>query len=329
MSNADRGFSLLELMVAMAILSIVAIYLMETFTVNNRTYVAFDQTIEAQQNMRAIGGLMERDILHSGLMVPISAGACGIDSTSGPDILYLTDHEAIAPGDDMSSYSGIRISGNPTNVASGSNSTLNFATLAIEPAPTRLAYDTDGNGTADSDFQANAGVIVSDRNNPDRGVACGRVVSVNAGSTSMVVAIASGALGTLVGSAELVAVPAIEYRVNGDVLLRNGLPLARGVEDLQIAYLFDLNEDGTIAASEIRGAAGGTAYTANALNVEFLRHIRLNVMTRTRLEDQQFNAGTFQAMENRAAISGTDGYRRRVYTTTIMPRNFVNRMETT
>jgi prepilin-type N-terminal cleavage/methylation domain-containing protein len=323
------GFSLIELMVSMMILSIVVIFLMETFTVNNRTYIALDQTVEAQQNIRAIAGLIERDVLHTGLMMPVSGGICGNDATTGSDALYLTDHEAIDPGDDLASYNGIDITGNPVNVTSGSNSTLNFATLVAEPAPARPNYDADGNGTADSDFQANGGVIVVDLNDSDRGVACGSVVSVNVGGTSIVVAINSGALGAATGTTNLVAIPAIEYRVAAGTLMRNGLPLARGVDDLQIAYLFDLNGDGAIAASEVRGAAGGTVYSAKALSVEDLRHLRINIVTRTRLEDSQFSDGSFQNVENRAAIAGNDGFRRRVYTTIVMPRNLINRMEST
>jgi hypothetical protein len=56
--------------------------------------------------------------------------------------------------------------------------------------------------------------------------------------------------------------------------------------------------------------------------------VRINFVARTRIEDPRFNAGSFQALENRAAIAGNDGYRRRVHSSTIMPRNLVNRMNT-
>lgn len=325
-----RGFTLIELLIAMGVLAVIAVYLLETFTVNNRTYVAFDQTIEAQQSMRAIADLIERDVRHAGFMVPEAAAVCGIDSTSGPDTLYVSDYTAIDPGNDIVSYRGARITGAPGNVTIGSVISLVLDSVIIEPpSPTRPAYDTNNDGTNDSDFRPNAGVIVLDRNDPSRGVACGRVAAVNAAADGISVEILSGTLGTAgAGTAELVVVPAVEYRVAGGVLYRNGLRLARGVEDLQIAYLFDFDKNKVIAASEVRGADGGTAYVAKDQSVEDLLQVRINFVTRTRIEDPRFDAGSFQNLENRAEVTGNDGYRRRVHTSTVMPRNLVNRMNT-
>ena len=322
--KSNRGFTLIELLIAMAMFAVIAVYLLETFTVNNRNYVALDQTIEAQQNMRAVADIIERDVRHAGFMVPEAAAICGIDSTSGPDTLYVSDYEAIDPGTDIVSYRGAGITGGATNVSTGSVIALVLDSVIIEPlSPVRAAYDTNGDGTNDSDFQEGAGVIVMDRNDPGRGVACGQVRAVNAATDRIDVEILSGTLGALTGTAELEAVPAVEYRVAGGVLFRNGLKLARGVEDLQIAYFFDIN-----GVNEIRGAAGGTAYVAKNQSVEDLLQVRINFVTRTRKEDPRFHAGSFQAKENRAAIAGNDGYRRRVHTSTILPRNLVNRMNT-
>jgi len=324
--NSNRGFSLIELLVAMAVLAVITIFLLETFTVNNRNYVALDQTIEAQQNMRAIADLIELDVRHAGFMVPEVAAVCGVDSVNGSDILYVSDHEAIDPGDDMVAYGGARITGGAGNVVNGAGMALD-SVIIEPPSPTRAAYDTNNDGTNDSDFQMNGGVIVADRNNPGRGVACGRVSAINAATDQVAVQFSSGNLAALAGTAELVIVPAIEYRVANGVMFRNGVRLARGVEDFQVAYLFDLDGNGAIAASEIRGAAGGTVYTASNQSIEFLRQLRINLVARTRTEDPAFSAGSFPAMENRTAIAGNDGFRRRVHTSTVMPRNLVNRME--
>ena len=326
-----QGFTLIELLIAMGVLAVISVYLLETFTVNNRNYVALDQAIEAQQNMRAIADLVERDVRHAGFMVPEGASICGIDSTNGPDTLYVSDHEAIDPGNDIVSYPGAKIVGGAAsgNVSTGTPMSLALDSKVIEPpSPVRAAYDTNNDNTNDSDFQRYGGVIVMDRNDPGRGVACGRIRVVSIAFNVISVEFLSGTLGSLSGAADLVAVPAVEYRVENGVLLRNGVRLARGVEDLQIAYLFDLNGDGVIATNEVRGAAGGTAYVAGNQSVEDLREVRINFVARTRKEDPRFHAGSFQALENRAEVPGNDGYRRRVYTSTIMPRNLVNRMNT-
>ena len=52
--RASSGVTLVEILVAMAILGIVVAGVMETFVVQNRAYTVVDETTEAQQNLRAI-----------------------------------------------------------------------------------------------------------------------------------------------------------------------------------------------------------------------------------------------------------------------------------
>ena len=54
-----RGFTLIELMIAMAILLLVVVYLTEMLTRQSRAYTVVDQVTEAQQNLRAIADLLE------------------------------------------------------------------------------------------------------------------------------------------------------------------------------------------------------------------------------------------------------------------------------
>jgi len=325
-TNRRGGFSLIELMITMGVLAIISVYLMETFTVNNRNYTALDQTIEAQQNMRAIADLIERDVRHAGMMVPEGSAVCGVDSTTGPDTLYVSDHEAVDPSDDIVSYEGIGIVGAVTGVSG--TVTLSLDSLLVEPnAPSRPAYDTNGDGTNDSDFRVGGGFIAMDLDNPARGVVCGRVTGVNLTNDQITVVATSANLGSVgSGTPDLIVVPAIEYRLDGTTLRRSNTVLAKDVEDLQVAYFFDLDGNNLLASSEGRGAAGGTAYSSGSLNVELLREVRVNFVTRTRLPDPRFPSGAFQNMENRTAVAGNDGYHRRVHTASVMPRNIVNRL---
>lgn len=321
----DTGFTLIELLISVAILGFVAVYLLQTFTENHQAYVVLDQNVEAQQNLRAIGDLMERDIRHAGLMVPPFMAACGVDSTTGPDVLYLSDHEAVDPGDDVLSYDGADITaGNPSG---GSTVTLDLADMVLEPAPDRPAYDNDADGNPDTDFREGGGVIVADRLDPDRGVLCGRIQSVDEANQKVGIDVLSGSLGSASGPVDIVVVPAIEYRIGGGrQLLRNGQPLAEGVEDLQVAWLFDLDGDGDVETNETRGAADSpNDYSNSELDGGDLRSIRINIVARSRLEDPEFSTGVLQALENRPA-GAPDGFRRRLHTATIMPRNLVNRM---
>jgi hypothetical protein len=127
------------------------------------------------------------------------------------------------------------------------------------------------------------------------------------------------------GAVRLVAIPAHEYRVTSDhQLRRDGRLLAQDVEDLQFALYLDLDGDAQIDADEMRGTdAGIDDFSAQGTDISVLREVRMNLVVRTRAEDDEF-VGQLQAMENRAD-GAADGFRRRVYTTTIMPRNMGRR----
>ena len=120
--------------------------------------------------------------------------------------------------------------------------------------------------------------------------------------------------------------PATEYRIVGTQLFRNGLLLSNEIEDLQVALFFDANGDNLVDAGEILGDGVGNDYLAAANDVAVLRGLVVNLVARTRLEDDDFK-GHFQAMENRIAVAGQDGFRRRVHTNTIRLRNVGSRIE--
>jgi prepilin-type N-terminal cleavage/methylation domain-containing protein len=325
-----HGFTLVELMVSVAIIGIVMIYVLQTFTSQQRTYVVVDQIAEVQQNSRAVADLLERDLRHAGLMVPESAALCGVDQDAAPDRLYASDADAVDPGDDTSNDFGARLPPAVTNVASGPQN-LTVDSLVIEPNPPwRPAYDSDGDGTDDSDFRVNGGVIVTDLANPVRGAACGTVTAILS-ATSLRVDILTGALGPVPlggGPPQLVAVPAHEYMVNAQMqLLRDGLVLVEEVEDLQFALFFDGNDDGVVDPGEYLGDDVGADYVSGAVNGPDLREARFNLVLRTRDPDprQQYSQGQFQNTENRAPVVGADGFRRRVHTATVLLRNLGNR----
>jgi len=324
------GFTLIELLVVVAVMGIAIVYMLETLTAGNRAYTVLDQVAETQQSMRAVADLMERDIRHAGMMVPQGAAVCGVDNDDAADILYVSDAEAIDPGDDIMSYEGAQITsaGNIASSGAGDDVTIEVASLVLEPSPPRAAYDTDADGTSDSDFRAGAGVIVIDLNDPGRGTVCGSVAAVNLGAASIRIhPVRAGPLDAATGTVKLVAVPAHEYRIDGDELYRDGLLLAKGVEDLQLAYFLDTNGNSQVDAGEMIGTEAGTNdYVSQGTDMSDLREVRMNLVVRTRAEDEGFT-GRPQAKENRAAGVG-DGFRRRAHTTTIMLRNMFARIGT-
>jgi prepilin-type N-terminal cleavage/methylation domain-containing protein len=315
------GFTLIELLVSVAMLCIIVVYLLRSFTVQHRTYTIVDETTELQQNLRAVSDLLERDLRHAGMMVPESGAVCGVDATGGPDVLFVSDADAISPGTEKVADFGADTTA--TTVAASATETLTVDGLAAEPSPLRYAYDTDGDGVADSDFREGAGVIVTDLDEPDRGAACGVVTATT--STSITVDWRSGGLES--AGTSLLVIPAHVYEVNADgALERDGDVLVENVDDFQVAYFFDGDGDALVDANEYRGDAA-VAYDASdaAIEENEIREVRVNLVLRTRNEDPTWTQGVFQNLENRAAVAGTDGFRRRIHTATVRLRNVGNR----
>ena len=323
----NSGFTIIELLIASAILAIVMVFTMETFTVNNRTYVKIDSVVDTQQNIRAVASILERDLRHAGMMVPEGAAVCGIDNDDAPDLLYISDYTATNPDNAIGFFDGARIQGVVSDVTGTTWLTLD--TLVIEPGTPDPSYDTDGNGVNDSDFNdAGGGVIIVDLMDLDRGSVCGIVKAVDLATDKIEVEIKTGKLDGTPANYALTAVPALEYRIDSARLYRNNLRLADGIEDLQIVYFLDMNEDNNVDVGELRGDSV-TDYFATTSDASFLRAVRLNIVARTRSEDDRFTQGFFQATENRDDVPGHDGFRRRVHTTIVRMRNVGDRVEGT
>ncbi len=330
LTRRERGFSLIELLVAIGVMGVVVLYALGTFTYQHQTYVVVDQVSEVQQNIRAAASLIERDLRSAGYMVPPEAAACGADNTASADSLFTSDTDAILtvdalPADFASEELAAAVESAVGAVNAGSAIGFTVEDVVIDGTP---SYDLNGDGVNESDFRVGAGAILADVANPGRGVACGVVTAVTApGSVS--VSFQTGLGGAAALPAQFVLVPAHVYAVvtpPGDVsqLRRDGVALAKDVEDLQVAWFYDDDGDGQEDAGEMRGVVG-TAYNTTLVDGNDLREVRVNLVARTREDDPRnpLNAGTGQTPENRSAASaaGDDGRRRRSHTSIVRLRN--------
>jgi prepilin-type N-terminal cleavage/methylation domain-containing protein len=323
-NRLNAGFSLVELSVSVALMAIIIVYLMQSFSTQQRTYVMVDQVTEAQQSLRAISDLVEREVRLAGFMVEEGGAVCGVDAANGPDTLFVSDASALDPANAIEARLGARLAAGSVPAAGSTGLALGGGdTVILDGQP---SYDNDADNVNDADFRVNAGAIVYDRDNPGRGAACGIVTAVNPPG-NLTVNFLSANLGAGAGG-QLVVVPAHVYQVNANAqLLRDGLVLSEDVEDLQVAYFFDLNGNLTVDGGENPGSAG-TAYAASAWDNSNLREVRLNFVIRTRGTDPTFTQGAFQTRENRVAPAVTAAdpqLRRRVHTTTVRTRNVGNR----
>jgi prepilin-type N-terminal cleavage/methylation domain-containing protein len=326
----SAGFSLIELMVAMAVLLLILGDVMQTFIVQQRTYVVVDQVTETQQTLRAVADLIERDVRRAGYMVPPHAAVCGYDATTGPDTLFVSNTDVFrtvfdleSGGEDVSGNLGAPVTGvGSTWSASGGSFDLNLSQLWVD-----VAADGD-------DFAVGAGVIVVDRNDETGQIACGviasiagNVVNVDFGNTT------TGIVGL---NADVVAVPAHVYTLTPPAggtpgkLRRDGALLGSDVEDFQVTYFLDLNDDRIVDPGESFGTAGGTADPYAQVAASFpdptsLREIQINLVTVTRDDDpnREFTLGAGQVTGNRQAASlpSDDRRRRRVHSARVRLRN--------
>ena len=325
------GFTLIEMTTVVAIFGLVAVYVGRILTVNERAYHTVENTSESQQNLRVFGELIEDDVRHAGMMVSRNSGVCGRDFTNAPDVLYVSDAAAIDPQDDATPYAGASITApaGTTNLTAGSSVTLTLSSLIVETtAPSRPAYDLDNNGSADSDFRLNGGVIVYDSATPGRGNACGRITAINVG-TKQVTVLGAAAMTAGAGTT-LVVVPANEYRLNGTQLLWNNIALADGIEDFQVAYVFDIDGDNVIDGNTDKrgfGEAGQSNFTSSELAGSLMRELEIAVVSRARIADPTFTSGRPQALFNRTPITTADGFRGRAFQTRVLLRNLATRIE--
>ena len=324
------GFTLIEMMTVVAIFGLVAVYVGRILTVNERAYHTVENTSESQQNLRVFGELVEDDVRHAGMMVSRNSAVCGRDFTNAPDVLYVSDAAAIDPQDDATPYAGASITApsGTTNLTPGSSVTLTLSSLNVETtSPARPAYDLDNNGTADSDFRVNGGVIIFDTSTAGRGNACGRITAINTG-TNQITVLGAAAMAAGAGTT-LVAVPANEYRLNGTQLLWNNIALADGIEDFQVAYVFDIDGDNQIDGNTDKrgfGEAGQSDFASSELAANMMREVEIAVVSRARMPDPTFT-GRPQALLNRVAITTPDNYRRRAFQTRVLLRNLATRIE--
>lgn len=322
-----RGFTLVEMMVAIGILTVVVAGVMQSFVVQNRAYTVVDQTTESQQNLRAIAYMLERDLRMAGYRVAEGAVACGIDANNGPDTLYVSDSEPITTIDPTDPNARTDDAFGAA-VTAGFGTSIDTHTLTVDDTvlDDTPYWDTPSSLPGpDSDFYEGGAAILFDAANPQFGTACGTILDINPGAGGQIRVAFENALPAAAAGGLLTLVPAVRYSVDvaESQLRRNDVVIASDVDDLQVAYFIDADENGRVTNDdEYEGSAlAADEYESANTDHSELREVRFNLSVRSRTEDPAFIDGFMQATENRAAVGTTDGFRRRTYTATVRPRN--------
>lgn len=292
---SPKGFSLVEMLVAVALCSLVMGSVMELFRQGVNIHSASTQRFEMQQNARVALNLMAQDLsiagtgfVDGGIQLPTGNGSSnpkrGCSSSSCGTWNYLTDARmyAITPGDGL----GPTIGGAATDVVTlvyrdPDLTALSAATL-VNINSTGTQVTTQAGGTAG--LAANDVLMLCN----SLGCAAGVVTSVNAGSNQ--INFAAGDPLTLnqpaisVGNIKAISnagvfPPTTAYRIfvisyfiesSTMRLMRQvnafaPVPVAETVENLQITY--DTFDDATLAATANLPAAGGVPNQIRKVNV--------------------------------------------------------------
>jgi len=313
--RSSSGFTLIELMVALAILGVITSQLMLVFTTQRRVATVNNRVLDVQAGARLVLDLVSYDARMAGFLVPRAAGISSSDGgAAGPDRLCISD----------SSYFDTPLDGTASTTLD--NRAEHFANAKLtDVQPTNIqvqGLDIDEGG-AGVDFVVGDGVIISDGNRSH----CAEIASI-AGLQINLVASHAMAAGLFVTMANVRAVPAIVYEVNPAtlVLTRNGIALSTSVEDLQVEFWVDNQiQDGVESAVEFPihdlnvDPGGGWL-----IDTELIRRVRVTVVTRTDSGDQQveeqFNRFRRPAVANRD-VGALDQFRRRRFAASISPRN--------
>lgn len=288
------GFSLVELMVAVVVMGVVTSQLLLAFSHQHTTALDHERRIEIQQEARLIGDVILSDLRISGFMVPSFASIASIDGgVNGSDILCASDSTVIDDSVLLTAnqkFTGATIA-TPFTGAS-SSVTVNAATMDI---------DSDG----DDDFTEDEGLLIG------TGLDAHCAVITRISGSTIEFTPSTNALFS--ATTNDVVVPALVYQVTGTTITRNSTVLSNHIEDLQVQFGVDIDNNGTVEGAE---------FPINDLTGEdftLIENVRISLTARDLRGDPGFN-GQFARVANRVA-GAADNFKRRRNTGDTVLRN--------
>ena len=337
--QCERGFSLIELMIAMAMFAVVSLAGFTVLSSGQKSSVMNDEVVKIQQSVRLALELISRDIRMAGYGNP-----------AAPSSVPYTGN-------------GCTSTINPTNSSTGPDS---IAIITMDRVIGRLQQNAPL-GTATS-----TSTIVLDS---VTGLSANDIITLDGLFTTMVAAVNTGAKtltfpslpsswptaiqtpqtfnGDTAGKGtQVVRLTCVKYTVNTTTnqLMRQddstgAVAVVDGIEDLQLAYGVDADGDGRIddksgsggidcldlipnsLAGTVTNSVGcsGTPPTSistppTATTPTTVRVVRISVVGKAGKKDKEFVTSSAVSVEDHN-IASTTGYRRRVLTRTVSLRD--------
>lgn len=344
----EQGVTLIELMVGIVVALVVVVAAFTILTTSQKSTQANDQTVETQQNVRIAMDLLSRDIKHAGFGWTGPVGACTT---------------AITPLDHT-----------PAGADTGPDSVRLLVPIGTSIAPAwTLASAVGGTATTGFNSVTLTSGAVANMTTEAGGSLTGAVVSIAGVATTTVTAVA----GNTISFAPIpppVAFPAgmpvyllqcVTYSIGtttaacagtSPCLLRNGVSVADGIEDIQFAYACDgcntavnggiadrvIDDQGGAAGFDQADFVSNNAWSAAPLTPDTIRLVQVTVVARQttgdqglgegkgamtlsptalQMSDHNHGAGLFVAGDYAGLNPAYSNYRRRVVTRTVETRN--------
>jgi type IV pilus assembly protein PilW len=280
--RSDFGFTLIEMLIAIAVSGIVLAGLVSVFMTTNRAYTHQDETATLQQNLRVARINLERDIRMAGCGFGTSFFYLGNPNLGNPNpIPDLVNTEPIPPvvnsnggGDDNSDILAIRYvnysdscSGalpqvKPSTDAGAINFTGASGTITVSHDMTASPFNSWSTALGSGQILA----VYTRSSSPFSTTLISDVFTIT-GITPTVPPVPSKSLVHCSNSRTLSGIPptnssincfnatqlvCVPYRYNSanHTLERNGMAIAENIEDLQFAFGLDTNGNGVVESAE-------------------------------------------------------------------------------
>ncbi|WP_447974854.1 PilW family protein [Nitrospira sp. Kam-Ns4a] len=322
--NTERGVTLTELLVGLTISSLAIAAGYTVMNTGQKAMVVNDQTAEMQQNVRVSMELLAQDLRTAGFGMNGAVGTCGT---------------AIVPAD---------------NTPTGADKGPDAISLVVPTALSTLAASAAGGATT---LTLQSGAVANAA--PD-GFGPGALVSVGGVTTGTVTGIAGDVL-TLGAQLPITAVFPVGTQVYwlrcttyaigtsttacsgpAPCMLRGGVAIAEGIEDLQLAYacdgcnaavnggvpdgvVDDQNGSGTFDASDF---VSNSTWTTSPMTASTIKLVRFSLVARQTRSDQTWSGTAPITVEDHDptqdpgySAATYQQFRRRVLTRTVQVRN--------
>ncbi len=333
-----RGFTLIELMISMALFGLIAAGAMSLVMAGARSQAHSSRVDVAQSSLRTAIDFITRDVMMASAGASsgqITKPGVGAINTINLSVNATGNGSGTVPSDTLDLYlvDGTVAAEIPGGVAAG----LTTLTFVYEQG-----YGTVSSNSFPTAAPANSFVQVCDLKNAV-------VVPWTTSSTTTIATTALPAAAflpfapnnTLIFPSRHViyTVSATQFSVLGGAQANTSMlmmqvngganePLAEGIEDMQIAYGFDMAGDGLV--TEVGAAADDDEWLYNKagdtiqaqMTIANLRTIRVTLVSKSTSTDSGAVFNNIPAFEDRGSAIGPDGFIRRVLRTEIAVRNF-------